>query len=247
MARKCALSDEQAVELFDYIRHGHHSYKDAAKKFGVSQTTASKYYREVLRKRGQEMQASSEGRVVTCRGDDILTFGVEEGYVGHAVVGDVVDNVQIDAASDVDAIVKFDEWLESLEGDREELARIEEEQMWVIGMEKQLAAANMQADGLREELEQAVADADALRDELAAANEEIERLRKELEEGEGRDERALPETVYAVLVERPELRGFGYYLDMDGAFAGLEFANDVARAMGGGNEAFSIHELKLRE
>lgn len=247
MAKKRALSDEKAVELFDYIRHGHHSYKDAAKKFGISQATASRYYHDVLRKRGQEMQASSEGRIVTFRGDDCLTFGVEEGYVGHAMIGGVMDDRPLDASNDVEATVKFDEWLADLEGDREELARMEKEQLWMQRMEDRLAESNAETERLQGELEQAAAEACALRDELAAANDEIARLREEIESGAGQGGGELPDTVYAVLVEKPELRGFGYYLDMDGAFTGLEFANDVARAMGSGNEAFSIHELKLRE
>ena len=238
MARKRALSDEKAVELFDYIRHGHHSYSDAAKKFGVSVQTASRYYREVLRKRGQQMQAAGGVRVVSVRdvGDE-LTFDVERGYVAHAIVGGVEHDEPIEAFDDTDATAKFDEWMRSVDADREELVRMERDE----GSEWRERAEALEAE---------LAERDAEVAQLMAANEtlgrELDGLRVRVAELESRPSGSMPDTIYAVLVEKPSVKGFGYYTDMDAACAKVAEMNEMAAWLGN-PDSIDVHELQRRE
>ena len=238
MARKRALSDEKAVELFDYIRHGHHSYSDAAKKFGVSVQTASRYYRDVLRKRGQQMQATGGVRVVAVRdvGDE-LTFDVERGYVAHAIVGGVEHDEPIEAFDDTDATAKFDEWMRSVDADREELVRMERDE----GSEWRERAEALEAE---------LAERDAEVAQLMAANEtlgrELDGLRVRVAELELRLSGSMPDTIYAVLVEKPSVKGFGYYTDMDAACAKVAEMNEMAAWLGN-PDSIDVHELQRRE
>lgn len=260
MARKKALSRETQAELFDYIRHGHHSYKDAARKFGVSQTTASRYYRDVLHRRGKEMAASGGVRLVVVRDEhDKLTFDVDEGYVGHAIVGSVTDHQKIQASNDVEAIVAFDEWLASVNEDRVALREMEEEADGADDIEQMLSeekrraaldaavAQSGQKDALIADLRRMLDDAMATREELgrrlADAEAEAERLRKAMEE---RAVPALPETVYAVMVEKPVVKGYGYFTDLDAACARVNEMDEMAAVLGVPGSV-NVHELTLRE
>lgn len=257
MARKKALSREMQAELFDYIRHGHHSYKDAARKFGVSQTTASRYYHDVLRRRGKEMIANGGVRLVVVRDEqDKLTFNVDEGYVGHAVVGSISDRHEIDATNDVEAIVRFDEWLATVNADRKALCEMEEETEGV-DLERELKEKSKllieaveqseQKDALiadlQERLERATVDRDELEERLSGAESEIERLRAADEE---RVSYRLPETVYAVMVEKPAVKGFGYFTDLDVACAKVNEMDEMAAVLGMPGSV-NVHELTLRE
>ena len=244
MARKRALSDEKAVELFDYIRHGHHSYSDAAKKFGVSDQTASRYYREVLRKRGKQMQATGGVRVVAVRGvGDEMTFDVERGYVAHAIVGGVEHDEPIEAFDDTDATAKFDEWMRSVNADREELERLTEPApVPEIKVERWRERA--------EALEAELAERETEVVQLMAANEalgkELDGLRDRVAELESQSSGSMPDTIYAVLIERPSVKGFGYYTDMDAACAKVAEMNEMAAWLGN-PDSIDVHELQRRE
>ena len=237
MGKKRALSAEQADELFCYIRSGH-SYKDAGKKWGVTQQTAGKYYREVLHRRSREAQANGGVRVVADVGGDRLTFDVERGYVGETSVGGVSETRTFDAGDDKVAAEMFAEWLEEMEGERVALDE----------MLKPAPAPDVNVERWRdkaERLESEVAELGERLSQAEAIRAELERRVEELESKPQVEVEGLPETIYVVVAERPCVKGYGYYVDMDTACAEVEHLNEVARLLGS-DGAFDVHEIALR-
>ena len=251
MAKKRALNKEQARELFDYIRSGH-SYKDAGKKWGVTQQTAGRYYREVLHERSRKAQANGGVRIVAERGGDRLTFSVDEGYMAHACIGGVDDVLAIKAKNDTEATEQFHEWLESVAAERMEYASQYLTSVPVNeALEKKVKELEGQVARLRDRAFELGDEAAELKTQLAEREAQLKSQADELEALKSKSQvevegYGLPSVVYAIIAEKPCVKCFGYYVDMDTACAETERLNEVT-AMLGMQDAFDVHEVVLRE
>ena len=242
MAKKRALTKEQADELFAYIRSGH-SYKDAGKKWGVTQQTAGRYYREVLHERSREAQVNGGIRIVAKRNDtDRLQFSVEDGYMAFASVGGVEDVFAMKAKDDAEATEKFDQWLEGIAEERDAYERAYQRAMSTD--EDRISELKEENKRLKEDnacLKLLIDQAEAMKAELSQKVEELES--KPQLEVEGY---RLPQTVYVIVTEKPCVKGYGYYVDMDKACEEVSRLNEVAKMLGS-DGAFDVHEVELRE
>ena len=252
MARKKALDDAQAIELFDMVNRGF-SNEEIAKKFGIAKSTVGTYYRRTLRERGRKARESGGGpRLVVIReGGAKLTFDGDAGYVGTCKGGGVADEVKFKADGDPDAIIQFDKWLDDMKAEREFMDRIErkepvdEDAAYVATWDTASVA-----DILRK-----YSDGKLLRDsdrdtDVAIACEERDSRIKELEAKLAKKEvqkaYGTPAgTVYAVIAIKPKIKCYGAYQDMDKAFSELDRLNEVA-SMLGADGAFEVHEMEWR-
>lgn len=225
MPRRRKLDHEQELELFEMVRKGF-SNKDIAKKFGISADTVSVYYRRTLRERSKEREPK-ERLVAHRKFGQTLTFSVDGGYVGHTTVNDVEDTCSISAQSDIEAIGKFDKWLDKMDAEQQFLNNI------------------MRASNEVPEIEVKRKQDDEQEQQIYDQQHEID---AQVEEHLGTIGVPLADTsepAYLIWAKRPEPRCYGLYLTMDDALRELDKLNSVATFLGS-KGAFEVEEVEWK-
>lgn len=245
MPRKRKLDHEQELELFEMVRKGY-SNKDIAKKFGIAQDTVGTYYRRTLRERGREQERSESGeRLVALRKvGDKLTFSVDDGYVGHAIVNGVEETCAFMAKDDTDAIGKFDKWLADMEAEQafmDMVERRDEPQPQSQPLEDIRPIQVVEPPVEREP----VPSDERIREAVHEARQEFDAITTKHMEATGVPLADTSEPAYLIWAKRPEPKCYGLFLTMDAALAEVDRLNEVAKFLGS-DGAFEVEEVEWK-
>ncbi|MBQ9006725.1 MAG: helix-turn-helix domain-containing protein [Atopobiaceae bacterium] len=243
MPRKRKLDHEQELELFEMVRKGY-SNKDIAKKFGIAQDTVGTYYHRTLRERGREQERSeSRERLVAQRKlGQRLTFGVEEGYVGHATVNGVEETCTLMAKDDTDAIGKFDKWCADMRAEQEFMGMVEcrdEPQPQPLEGIRPIQVVELPVE------REPVPSDERIREAIHEAQQEFDAITTKHMEATGVPLADTSEPAYLIWAKRPEPKCYGLFLTMDAALAEVDRLNEVAKFLGS-DGAFEVEEVEWK-